>query len=200
MATRAIRRVCVFCGSSFGRGPRYQAHARALAEALVGAGMGLVYGGTQVGLMGVLADTVLAQGGEVLGVIPEPLVALEVAHRGLTQLHVVGSMHERKAMMADLSDAFVALPGGLGTLEETFEIITWAQLGLHTKPVGLLDTDGYYGPLLAFIDRAIAEGFIAKEHTALLLTAPEPEQLLEAILHYRPPALPPKWWLKPEQT
>ncbi len=155
--------------------------------------LGLVYGGGNVGLMGILADTVLEAGGEVIGVIPESLVAWEVAHHGCTELRIVDSMHARKAMMADLSDAFVALPGGLGTLEEFLEICTWAQLGIQHKPMGLLDVAGYYAPLLQMLDRAVTERFMRPEHRAMISLASGPEELFEAMRRQPPPSDPQKW-------
>ena len=156
-----FRTICVFCGSNLGIRPVYRAAAERLASLLLQRGIELIYGGGNVGLMGVLADTMLAQGGRVIGVIPQSLLAREVGHRGLTKLHVVSSMHERKALMADLSDAFLALPGGFGTFEEFCEIVTWSQLGIHQKPCGLLNVDGYYDPLLRLFDHAVGEGFLA---------------------------------------
>lgn len=156
----AIRRVCVFCGSASGSRPGYAGAARELGTRLAHRGIGLVYGGAAVGLMGTVADAALAAGGEVIGVIPGALVDREIAHPGLSELHVVGSMHERKALMAELSGAFVALPGGLGTLEELFEVCTWRQLGLHAKPIALLDVEGYWAGLLAFLAHTEAEGFL----------------------------------------
>lgn len=185
-------RVCVFCGSSPGAWENFSAAAVELGRHLAAAGLGLVYGGARVGLMGRLADSALAAGGEVVGVIPRALVDLEVAHDGLTELRVVASMHERKALMADLSDAFIALPGGLGTLDELFEILTWAQLGLHHKPIGLLDVGGYFGPLLAFLDGAVQARFLAPAHRRMLLVGENPAELLEQFSAYRPPA-PFKW-------
>lgn len=161
-------------------------------------GLGLVYGGSDVGLMGTLADTVLSQGGEVIGVIPEPLVAKEVAHRGLTDLRIVHSMHERKAMMAELADAFIAMPGGFGTLEEFSEIVTWIQLGLHRKPCGLLNVEGYYDGLLAFLNHAVAEGFIHADYRAVVLTDAEPEALVEKILSTSAPHL--RKWIDRDET
>ena len=161
-------------------------------------GLGLVYGGSNVGLMATLADTVLAQGGEVVGVIPEPLVAKEVAHRGLTDLRVVHSMHERKALMAELADAFIALPGGFGTLEEFAEIVTWIQLGLHRKPCGLLNAAAYYDGLLAFLNHAAVEGFIHSDYRAIVLTDGEPEALLEKILNVPAPHL--RKWIDQDET
>jgi hypothetical protein len=163
-----------------------------MGEAIARRGMGLVYGGGSVGLMGIAADAALAAGGEVDGVIPDVLVRREVGHRGLTRQHVVGSMHERKAKMADLADAFVALPGGMGTLEELAEILTWGQLGLHAKPCGLLDVNGYYAPLIAFFDRAVADGFLRPEHRAMVLVETDPGALLDRFAAFRPPALE-KW-------
>ena len=177
----ALRRVCVFCGSQHGARPQYAEAARATAAALVEAGIDLVYGGGRVGLMGVVADAVLEGGGEVIGVIPEHMSGREIAHFGLTDLRIVGSMHERKALMYELSDGFVALPGGLGTLEELFEITTWSQLGLHAKPTGLLDVDGFYSPLVGFLDQLVTEGFVTERHRRLLRVAPDPGTLLERL-------------------
>src|SRR5919199_3791597 len=176
-----MRRVCVFCGSSPGADPAYAAAARRLAEVLVRRGIGLVYGGGSVGLMGVLADAALAAGGEVTGVIPRALQAREVGHAALPDLRVVETMHERKALMAELADGFVALPGGLGTLEEFFEVWTWAQLGIHAKPCGVLNVGGYFDPLLAFLDHAVAEGFVRDAYRAMLLVAAEPAPLLDRL-------------------
>ena len=177
----ALRRVCVFCGSKHGARPEYAEAARAMAAALVAAGVDLVYGGGRVGLMGVVADAVLEAGGEVIGVIPDHMSDREIAHYGLTDLRVVGSMHERKALMYELSDGFVALPGGLGTLEELFEITTWSQLGLHAKPTGLLDVAGFYAPLVEFLDRLVTEGFVSQRHRRLLRVAADPAGLLERL-------------------
>jgi uncharacterized protein (TIGR00730 family) len=171
----------VFCGSSAGRDPAFAAAARELGSRLAAQGRTLVYGGGRVGLMGLVADAALAGGGRVIGVIPEALAAREVAHRGLTELRVVASMHARKALMADLADAFVALPGGFGTLDELFEIVTWAQLGLHAKPLALLDVNGYFGPLAAFADRAVAEAFVRPEHRRLLVVEQSVEKLLAGL-------------------
>ena len=187
-----MRRICVYCGSSSGARPSYTEAARALGRSLARRGLGLVYGGSDVGLMGALADTVLAEGGEVIGVIPEPIVAREIAHKGLSDLRVVGSMHERKALMAELADAFIALPGGFGTLEEFCEIATWVQLGLHRKPCGILNVEGYYDGLLAFLNHAVGEGFIRPEYLAVVLTDSKPDVLLEKIASTRLPPLP-KW-------
>ena len=180
-------RVCVFAGSSLGALPGFATAARALAAALLSRRMSLVYGGARIGLMGVLADAVLEGGGQVVGVIPEHLAVKEVAHRGLTDLRVVGSMHERKMLMADLSDGVVALPGGLGTLEELFEMLTWAQLGLHARPCGLLEVEGYFDKLLGFLDEAVTRRFIRPEHRALLLADGDPGRLLDRMAAYRPP-------------
>jgi len=193
-----MRRVCVFCGSSNGANPVYLEAARAMGRALAGRGIGLVYGGGSTGLMGVVADAALEAGGEVVGVIPRALQLRELAHGGLTALHVVGSMHERKARMAELADGFVALPGGMGTLEELAEMITWAQLGLHAKPVGLLDVAGYYAPLTAFFDRATAEGFIRREHRELVLVGSEPGALLDRFAAWTPPRI--ERWIDDRST
>jgi uncharacterized protein (TIGR00730 family) len=187
-----MKRVCVFSGSSSGSRLDYLAAADALARELVARDLGVVYGGAGIGLMGRLAESVLARGGSVIGVIPEALAAKELQHRSLTELHVVGSMHERKAMMADLADGFIALPGGLGTLDETFEILAWAQLGLHAKPVGLLNVCGYYDGLIAFLDHAERERFVRPEHRNMLAVAGTPPQLLTRMSSYLPPAVP-KW-------
>jgi uncharacterized protein (TIGR00730 family) len=187
-----IRRLCVFCGSSAGREPGHRQLAEALARALAERGIGIVYGGARVGLMGALADAALAAGGEVIGVIPRTLIEREIGHTGLTELRIVESMHERKALMAELADGFVALPGGVGTLEELFEIWTWAQLGLHAKPCALLDTDGFYSPLIAFLDHQVDAGFVQAPQRAMLVTAQSPEELLRAFAAYRPPRVS-KW-------
>lgn len=176
-----LRRVCVYCGSRPGRRPSYADAARQLGALLADAGIGLVTGGGRVGLMGVVADAVLEAGGEAIGVIPQALLDREVGHEGLTELHVVRSMHERKAAMAELADAFVALPGGLGTLEEISEALTWAQLGIHAKPCGLLDVDGYYAPLARFLDHTVDEGFVLAERRAALVVAAEPAALLDGL-------------------
>lgn len=164
-----------------------------LARVLVSEGLELVYGGADVGLMGTLADAVLAEGGEAIGVIPRALVEKEIAHDGLSDLRVVGSMHERKALMADLSDAFVALPGGLGTLEELLEIYTWAQLGLHQKPCALLDVDGYYAGIAAFLSHAVEERFLREEHRAMLIVEREPRTLIDRLSRFELGAVQPKW-------
>ncbi len=169
-----------------------------MSVALAERGLGLVYGGGCVGLMGTLADAALSSGVEVIGVIPESLLAWEVGHTGVTDLRVVGSMHERKALMADLADAFVALPGGFGTFEEFCEVLTWSQLGLHTKPCGLLNTAGYYDPLLRLFDHAVEEQFLRPEHRALVLEATDPGELLNRILQYQPPVL--QKWIDRDET
>ena len=176
-----IRHVCVYCGSRPGVNPAYAEAAHELGTRLAHAGIGLVTGGGNVGLMGVVADAALAAGGTAIGVIPQALLDREVGHEGMTELRVVQTMHERKAAMATLADAFVALPGGLGTLEEITEVLTWAQLGLHTKPCGLLNVDGYYTPLVAFLDHAVAEGFVHAERRADLLVESTPGALLDAL-------------------
>jgi len=176
-----MQRICVFCGSQVGTNSLYQQAATDLGRLLAQHGYGLVYGGGHVGLMGVIADAVLASGGEVIGVIPESMVARELAHTGVTHLHVVPGMHERKARMAALADAFIALPGGYGTFEELFEVITWAQLGLHRKPIGLLNVAGYFNALKALVEHAITEGFIKSEHQRLLSIADDPATLLDTL-------------------
>jgi len=178
--------VCVFCGSSPGARPEYTEAARLLGQRIAGRGLRLVYGGGGVGLMGEVADAVLAAGGEVVGVIPQHLVDREVAHPGLTDLRVTGSMHERKALMADLADGFVAMPGGLGTLEELAEILTWSQLGLQSKPCGLLDVAGFFDPLLAFLDHTVEERFVTAEHRGLVLADRDPDRLLDKLDAWQP--------------
>jgi len=189
----ALRRLCVFCGSSPGASPTYGEAAEELGRVLVEEGIGLVYGGGKVGLMGRLADAVLAEGGEAIGVLPEALMANEIGHPGLEDLRVVGSMHERKALMADLSDGFVALPGGLGTVEELFEVYTWAQLGLHLKPCALLDVDGYYEGIASFLAHAVNERFLREDHRAMLIVEREPRALVERLRRFEPAAIVPKW-------
>ena len=181
-----FQKICVFCGSNLGIRPVYRTAAEQLASLLVRRGIDLVYGGGNVGLMGVLADTVLASGGKVTGVIPESLMAREVGHLGLTELRVVSSMHERKAVMSDLSDAFIALPGGFGTLEEFCEVVTWSQLGIHERPCGLLNVDGHYDPLLRLFDDAVREGFLHPDNRALVLDDDAPERLLEKMAQFTP--------------
>jgi uncharacterized protein (TIGR00730 family) len=188
-----VRRLCVFCGSSPGARPAYGAAAEELGRLLVEEGIGLVYGGGQVGLMGRLADAVLSAGGEITGVLPRALVAKEIGHPGLSDLRVVGSMHERKALMADLSDGFVALPGGLGTVEELFEVYTWSQLGLHLKPCALLDVDGYYEGIATFLSHAVEERFLRDDHRDMLIVEREPSTLIERLRRFEPAAIVPKW-------
>ena len=192
---RRLRQVCVFCGSSRGNDPAYVAAAENLGGELAQRGLGLVYGGGNIGLMGVLADAVLAAKGHVIGVIPEALLAKEVGHRGLPDLRVVKTMHERKALMADMSDAFIALPGGFGTLDELCEILTWAQLGLHSKPCGLLNVAGFYDPFLAHIDSAVAHGFMKPDHRRLVLDAPTIEELMPKLSAFQPINMA-KWLVK----
>jgi uncharacterized protein (TIGR00730 family) len=182
-----IRSICVFCGASSGRDPRYAAAAAVTGEMLARRGIRVIYGGGRRGLMGTLADAVLAAGGEIIGVIPRGLVDRELAHPGLAELRVVETLHERKAEMAALADAFITLPGGLGTLEELAEVLSWAQLELHAKPIGLLDVDGYFGALETFLDRAVADGFVAERHRRLLLRADDLEALLAAFAAWEPP-------------
>jgi len=194
-----VTRVCVFCGSSAGARSAYAEAARDLALELARRRIGLVYGGGGVGIMGVLADAALAAGVEVIGVIPRPLASRELAHAGLTELRLVESMHERKATMASLVDGFVALPGGLGTLEETLEILTWSQLGIHRKPVAALNTAHYWDTLLHLFAHATREGFLRPEYTQLLLFADTPSELLDRMTTWTPPTLP-RTWLAPSQT
>lgn len=181
-----INRICVFCGSSVGLRECYAAAARELGRTLAERGLGVVFGGGKVGLMGVLADAALAAGGEVIGVIPEALLAREIAHENLTELRVVRSMHERKTLMADLADGFIALPGGYGTFEEFFEAVTWTQLGIHKKPCGLLNVNGYYDAALALLDRAVNDGFIREANRSLVLHGPDISTLLEKLLGFHP--------------
>jgi uncharacterized protein (TIGR00730 family) len=187
-----MKRLCVYCGSNPGSQPDYTEAAKNLARVLVKRNIEVVYGGASVGTMGVLANTVLAEGGHVIGIIPQALVDKEVAHPGLSDLRVVHSMHERKTLMAELSDGFIALPGGLGTLEEVFEILTWAQLGLHQKPCGLLNIRDYYRSLIDFLDHAVSERFLKDVHRAMLLVEEQPERLLERFERYIAPAVV-KW-------
>jgi uncharacterized protein (TIGR00730 family) len=187
-----VRSICVFSGSNLGAQPEYAAAARALGRHLAGRGLRVVYGGAGVGLMAVMADAALGAGGEVIGVIPQHLVDHEGPLDGLSELRVTSSMHERKATMAELSDGFVALPGGFGTLEEFAEVLTWSQLGLQSKPCGLLDVAGYYDSLLAFFDHAVAEGFVRAEHREMVLADTEPGRLLDAMERWTPPKVD-KW-------
>ena len=188
-----MRRLCVFCGSSTGGRPAYRDAAHRLGELLATRGIGLVFGAGHIGLMGVLADAVLSGGGAAIGVIPQALVDKELAHGDLTELRVVATMHQRKALMADLADGFLALPGGYGTADELFEILTWAQLGLHAKPIGLLNVAGFFDPLLEWVDHCVSEGFLLPEHRETLLISANPEELLEMLLHRKPPVQTQKW-------
>jgi uncharacterized protein (TIGR00730 family) len=191
-------RVCVFCASNNGEGDEYLESARALGRLLARRGHDLVYGGACVGMMAALADTVLEAGGKVTGVMPEGLVRREVAHRGLTELHIVNSMHERKAMMAELADGFIAMPGGFGTLDEFCEILTWAQLGLHVKPCGLLNVNGYYDLLLKFLDHAVGQRLLKAAHRNLIITETDAGRLLDCMEEYRPVHL--EKWIKRDET
>ena len=189
-----MQRVCVFCGASSGRSPAYLEAARAFGGAAAGRGLGVVYGGGRVGLMGAVADGALAAGGEVIGVIPQELVDRELAHGGLSELHVVGSLHERKALMAERADAFAALPGGFGTLDELMEQLTWSQLGLHGKPVGLLDVEEYWRPLIALARHATEEGFVRESDLAAIAVADDPGLLLDRLEQLTRADRPrPKW-------
>ena len=192
-----MKRVCVFCGSSIGNNRAYTEYAVTLGKLLAAKNIGLVYGGGHVGLMGVIADAVLAAGGEVTGVIPHALDDREIAHPGLTDLRIVDSMHTRKAMMAELSDAFIAMPGGVGTFEEIFEAITWTQLGVHRKPCGFLNVGGFYTPLIAFIDQAVSEGFIKPVHRSMIVVDDNPERLVNTLSEIDLPDVP-KWIRKDE--
>jgi uncharacterized protein (TIGR00730 family) len=194
----SFQKICVFCGSSSGFSDNYRAAAAELGRTLVEQGLGLVYGGGRIGLMGVIADSVLAHGGQVIGVIPEPMVAREIWHSGLTELRVVPSMHARKSLMAELADAFIALPGGFGTFEEFCEMTTWSQLGIHRKPCGLLNVCGYYDSLLAMFDRAVSEGFLKRENRELVLASPDCRQLLETMRAFEPVVV--RKWIEPSQT
>ncbi len=187
-----MKRLCVFAGSNTGVRAEYRTAAEALGRALAARGFGLVYGGARVGLMGALADTVLALNGDVIGVMPESLVAKEVAHTGLPDLRVVSSMHERKALMAELADGFIALPGGWGTWEEFFEVLTWAQLGLHQKPCGVLNVQGYFNPMLAAVRHSIDEGFVRQEYRSMICVASSADALLDQFASYAPPRVT-KW-------
>ena len=187
-----MQSVCVFCGSSRGDDPAYTQAARSLGTKLAESKVRLIFGGGHVGLMGEISNAALAAGGDVIGVIPKFLVERELAHEGLTDLRIVGSMHERKALMSDLSEAFIALPGGTGTLEEFFEVLTWAQLGEHAKPCGLLNVAGYYDPLITVFDRMVETGFLSAANRALLLVEDDPDRLLERFDQYEPPSTA-KW-------
>jgi uncharacterized protein (TIGR00730 family) len=192
-----LESVCVFCGSSEGKQSAYAGAASELGREIANRGMRLVYGGGKVGLMGVVADAALAAGGEVVGVIPKALLQKEIGHEGLTELRVVGSMHERKMLMAELSDGFVALPGGYGTLEEFLEVLSWAQLSIHEKPCALLDVGGFFGPLLDLFDRAVKEGFVHPDHRSLVLASEDSKALLDAMERYTPPET--KKWVSREE-
>jgi uncharacterized protein (TIGR00730 family) len=191
--------ICVFCGSARGVRAEYAAAARTVGAALARDGLGLVYGGGRVGLMGIVADAALAAGGRVVGVIPDSLARKEIAHDGLTELHVVPGMHERKALMARRAAGFLMLPGGIGTLEEFFEILTWAALGLHDKPIGLLNVGGYFDLLLRLLEHGVAEGFIRDRHLDLLLVSDDPEVLVTGLRTHRPPP-PGPVWMGPDET
>jgi uncharacterized protein (TIGR00730 family) len=193
-----MHRICVYCGSSPGRNPRYREAAAGLGRNLSDRGLGLVYGGAGVGVMGAIADAVLACGGEAIGIIPESLAVKEVAHQGLTRQLVVRSMHERKALMAEMSDGFVALPGGWGTIEEIFEVLTWAQLGFHDKPCGLLNVGGYYDGLFGFLEHAIEEQFVKPAHRQMLIMESDASRLLDRFEAYRAPKV--RKWITPSQT
>jgi uncharacterized protein (TIGR00730 family) len=182
-----MKNICIYCGSSAGTRPEYAEAARRIGRILVEQGVGLVYGGGRVGLMGIVADAVLEGGGRVIGVIPDPLATEEVAHNGLTELHVVADMHRRKAMMADRADGFLTMPGGTGTFEEFFETLSWAALKLHQKPMGVLNIAGYFDPMLALLDHAVAEGFLRPKHLGLLITSDDPEVLVVEMLKSVPP-------------
>jgi len=192
-----IKRICVYCGSSPGRNPAFSLAAVGLAKTMCERGIGLVYGGAAVGVMGALANAVLETGGEAIGVIPKSLAIKEVAHANLSELHVVSSMHDRKAMMAELADGFIALPGGWGTLEEIFEILTWAQLGFHEKPCGLLNIEGYYDGLIGFLDNAIEQQFVREVCRPMLMTASEPASLLDQFDVYRAPKV--RKWMREDE-
>jgi uncharacterized protein (TIGR00730 family) len=196
----SVRSVCVFCGSRPGARPEYLEAARSLGTQLARRGLTLVYGGANIGLMGAVADAVLAEGGRVVGVLPAVLKDKEIAHAGLTELHLVDSMHTRKAMMAERADAFIAMPGGVGTFEELFEITTWAQLGLHQKPVGLLNVADFYEPLLALMRRAVDEGFVPEARAQPFVSDPSPTLLLERLLGAGPPLAASAPVLRPEQS
>ncbi|OAH96420.1 TIGR00730 family Rossman fold protein [Methylomonas methanica] len=194
----SINSICIYCGSSPGRIQAYGEAAQALAAALVSRNIRLIYGGAGIGIMGMVADQVLKLGGQAIGVIPKALAHKEVAHPNLTELHVTQSMHERKMLMAELADGFIALPGGIGTLEELFEIWTWAQLGFHQKPCGLLNVAGYYDALINFLDHVAAEQFVKPHHRGMLMVEADPQVLLDRYVNYQPPAV--KHWVNKDQT
>jgi hypothetical protein len=191
-----MKQICVFCGSSIGNRPEYAAAATAVGVGIARRGHELVYGGGNTGLMGTVANAALGAGGKVIGVIPSVMVDKELAHQGLTQLHVVNTMHERKAMMAVFADAFVILPGGFGTMDELYEILTWAQLGFHRKPIAILNVCGYYDPMLTFIDHLVDEGFVKQDHREVIVVGDDPDALLTRIESYQPPLV--DKWLKQE--
>jgi uncharacterized protein (TIGR00730 family) len=190
-----LKRLCVFCGSSFGVNPAYVKAANKLGKAIAKRNICLVYGGARVGLMGEIASTVIRAKGEVIGVIPKDLVEKEVAHSNLSDLRIVGTMHERKSLMAELSDGFIAMPGGFGTIEEIFEAITWAQLSFHDKPCGFLNIKGYYNDLIKFLDHSVEENFIVPEHRAMIVIDDDPESLLDKFLNYEPPKIDKAKWI-----
>lgn len=194
----SMKRICVYCGSNPGRLPDYRESARQLGHEMSARGLGLVYGGASVGVMGAVADAVLERGGHAIGVIPHSLATREVAHSGLDELIVVGSMHERKAKMAELSDGFIALPGGWGTIEEIFEMLTWAQLGFHQKPCGLLNVAAYYDHLFAFLEEAITQQFVKEAYRPMIMMDKTPGALLERFSAYKAPKV--RKWLGPEET
>jgi uncharacterized protein (TIGR00730 family) len=185
--------ICIFCGSSSGRSPAYDDAAHQVGELIARRGLGLVYGGGRVGLMGVVADAALGAGGRVIGVIPQALANKEIAHDGLSELHVVPGMHERKAFMTSKSSAFLTLPGGIGTFEEFFEILSWAALGIHRKPIGVLNIDGYFDPLLALLNHGIVQRFIHSDSLQSLMVSDQPDSLIDSLLKYVPPAAGPRW-------
>ncbi len=193
-----MNRICVFCGSKTGSNPVFLETAKQLGRVLAERGLDLVYGGASIGLMGAVADSVMGGGGRVVGVIPEAMATKEVAHDGLTEMHVVSSMHERKSVMARLADGFVALPGGFGSFEELLEMITWAQLGIHRKPVGILNVSGYYDPLIQLFERAIEEGFIKPRNRQLVVVEQEPDELLQTLLAHKLPEV--KRWITERET
>ena len=193
-----LRSVTVYCGSTAGADPAYAEGTRALARLLVASGIRIVYGGGALGLMGILADTAMEAGGEVVGIMPQALIDREIAHRGLKDMRVVGSMHERKALMADLADAFIALPGGIGTLEELIEVYTWSKLGMHRKPIGVLNVNGYYDSLAAFLDDAVQERFLPEQDREVLIFEPDPGALLARMAGAEPP--PAEKWLSEAET
>lgn len=196
--SREIRRVCVFCGSKAGVRPEYVTAAREVGRLVVDRGWELVYGGGSIGMMGAVADAVLGCGGRVIGVIPEFLATKELLHTGVTDMRLVDSMHTRKALMNELADAFIGLPGGYGTFEELFEMITWGQLGLHTKPVGLLDTSGFYRPMMELVRHAVDEGFIKREQRAFVMADSDAARLLDRLVEHELPGT--KTWLEPDQV